>query len=179
MLDVNSNIFLLDTLSRLLLEFWSAEDLVQMSRHDILNPISSSISANIPDEPLLEEGDADMRSLRTNLYSSASAFVVEARSFLWELFPTNQAHLIPQRHPDRSKPRWVLTDTIKQRLAMAAKVSVGMTIGAFYGIIANRPSPHLASMTVAFLAGGTVTGINVMTCINRAAGMLTIRNPAF
>jgi len=172
MLEVNSIIFLLDTMSRLLLEFWPAEDLMKMAQHDTLKPHPIVMHHAPPAvyEPLVEGEEGDSLMTRLPFWRNVNKFSNGARRFVWELFPTNQSHLIPTYTPGQPVKRWMLTKTIKQRLVMAAKVSVGMTVAAFYGIIANRPSPHLSSLTIAFLAGGAVTGINVMTCINRAAG---------
>jgi hypothetical protein len=167
MLEVNSILFLLDAMSRLLLEFWSHEDLVTMSRHDSLAPPPQDL---LTEESYLGESermDADP-SLKKPVFP-VRKFVNGLRRFVWEVFPLQQAHLFCGLGQTRS--HWVLTKTIKRRLTMAAKVAVAMTIAAFYGIIANRPSPSLSSLTIAFLAGGAVSGINVMTCINRAAGI--------
>lgn len=174
MLEVNSIIFLLDTMSRLLLEFWPPEDLVKMAQHHTLKPHAIPMHHTPPAvyEPLVEGEEGNSLTAKLQFWRNVHKFSNGARRFVWELFPTNQSHLIPTYTPGQPSKRWVLTKTIKQRLIMAAKVSVGMTIAAFYGIIANRPSPHLSSLTIAFLAGGAVTGINVMTCINRAAGTL-------
>ena len=144
-----------------------------MAQHDKLKPhgIPAHHTPPVVYEPLVEGEEGNALTARLQFWHNLHKFSNGARRFVWELFPTNQSHLIPTYAPGQPAKRWVLTKTIKQRLIMAAKVSVGMTIAAFYGIIANRPSPHLSSLTIAFLAGGAVTGINVMTCINRAAGI--------
>jgi hypothetical protein len=63
-----------------------------------------------------------------------------------------------------------LSKVIVQRLNTSLKVALSMSIGAYYGVQLERPNASLAAVTIAFLAGGAVSGINVVTCINRAAG---------
>lgn len=164
MLEINSIIFLLDTMSRLVLEFWSHDDLVAMSQHHTLNV-----------RPLVEQDDTFSNSSSEHgtfkeiiPTRNVEKFFAGAKKFVWELFPTIQAHLFCFNGAPGQ--RWVYTMTIQRRLVMAAKVATAMSIAAFYGIIAQRQSPSLSSLTIAFLAGGAVSGINVMTCINRAAG---------
>jgi hypothetical protein len=60
--------------------------------------------------------------------------------------------------------------TILQRMKHAFTVALAMTLAGLYGLAATRPQVALASFTIAYLTGGTVSSINLLTCINRAAG---------
>ncbi|KAJ1437291.1 hypothetical protein B484DRAFT_392805, partial [Ochromonadaceae sp. CCMP2298] len=53
---------------------------------------------------------------------------------------------------------------------VSLKVALAIALAAAYGILERRPQPALAAFTIAYLSGGAVSGINVMTSINRAVG---------
>lgn len=59
-----------------------------------------------------------------------------------------------------------LTDALFSSLITAS----AMTLAALYGLMLERTQMFMASFTVAYLSGGSVTGVNVITSINRAAG---------
>lgn len=68
------------------------------------------------------------------------------------------------------KISWRWTPVIFERCKSAFTVALAMTLAGAFGVYAQRPQPPLASFTIAYLAGGSVSGINILTCINRAAG---------
>jgi hypothetical protein len=70
----------------------------------------------------------------------------------------------------RWKLSWQWSPAIEERLKCAFTVALAMTLGGAFGIYANRPQAVMASFTIAYLAGGTVSGINIMACLNRSAG---------
>ena len=190
MLEVNSVVFLLDTLSRLLLEFLPLDELAQLANRDISTKVSSAgqLSTEKYEQGTdLEDADlfpSDMLSAEAqDEYRALRKLSRGVGAFIWELFPTRQAHLWPcfqyrTPHVDsnssstggRCVVNFTLPRSLRQRLVSSLTVSVAMTLAALYGIINRRPQASLASLTIAFLAGGAVSGINVMTCINRAAG---------
>ncbi|RYH12777.1 FUSC family protein [archaeon] len=59
---------------------------------------------------------------------------------------------------------------LKTRLQATLLVSFTMLLAGLYGVYAQRSQPSLASFTIAYLAGGSTSGVNIMTCINRAVG---------
>ena len=201
MLDVNSVIFLLDTLSRLLVEFWDTDELVKMAQSDALNPSQQSYSL-APSGNGSEHNKLNVRNSNdstSDSYSESSdinggdvgdslmlceepprsaecnavhKFGYGFLKFVYELFPLRQSHLLCISVSPSWQFKFELTRAIRLRLASSLTVAVAMTIAAFYGIINRRPQASLASFTIAFLAGGAVSGINVMTCINRAVGKI-------
>eukprot|EP01033_Poteriospumella_lacustris_P009818 gene9818-7026_t len=66
--------------------------------------------------------------------------------------------------------RWQWTAAIEERLKSAFTVAVAMTMAGAFGIYADRPQTVMTSFTIAYLAGGSVSGVNIMACLNRAAG---------
>lgn len=183
MIDVNSVLFLLDTMTRLLLEFWSLEDLTALCQHEALNPGNFSNDMEYPldcvqDEvPLSEKMGSSMHennnsSTVNHSPSQLVKFYNGCGKFVLELFPTRQSHLMCFTLTPQFS--FTVTKGVRDRLMMSFKVAVAMTLLALYGIANHRPQPSLASFTIAFLAGGAVSGINVMTCINRAAGEMCV-----
>lgn len=171
MMDVNSILFLLDTMSRLLTEFWSNEDLVTMSQHDSINP-SDGTTTDYEDP--VSEFSVDTVRYGDHFRRVASKFVQGTVNFLYEIFPTRQAHLfcVPI-NPHNGE--FEMTKTIRVRLKMALKVACGMVLGATYGLKSNvTSSPALVSLSIAFMSGGAVSGISVMTALNRSAGELVL-----
>ena len=94
--------------------------------------------------------------------------------FVYQLFPLAQSHLFCFECSSGLVPKYKMTKLIQQRLSTSLKVAAAMTLAGLYGIENHRLQPSLAALTIAFLAGGAVSGINVMTCINRAAGMFLL-----
>jgi hypothetical protein len=195
MLDLNSAVFLLDTMSRLLLEFWPLDELSNLGNSApavILKAGQSSQRTGEADkfavgraaivsteDFALEEGhDSVMLPYPTpephwlfgSRHKTAVKFYKGLVKFFHEIFPTRQSHLLCFTVTPNWQVQWALTPALRQRLISSLTVAVGMVLGAWYGIASGRPSPALPSFTIAFLAGGAVSGINVMTCINRAAG---------
>ncbi len=102
--------------------------------------------------------------------ASGFQFIILHSAFIIELFPTKQSHLLCFSLGEKFQIELTVTKAIQQRFVSALTVAVAMTLAALYGIINRRPQASLASLTIAFLSGGAVSGMNVMTCINRAAG---------
>jgi hypothetical protein len=183
MIDVNSVVFLLDTLSRLLLEFWSLDELTALGMNDA--PASGTGDSNAPAYPAYSEKQSDTAGVvmdsemlsdkpASEKRSKISKFWNGLLTFVWELFPTKQSHLLCFTLGEKFQIELTVTKAIRQRMVSALTVAVAMTLAALYGIINRRPQASLASLTIAFLSGGAVSGMNVMTCINRSAGTLLL-----
>ena len=59
---------------------------------------------------------------------------------------------------------------LRRRLLSSFTLALSMPIGGYYGLAAGRQQPFLAAFTIAYLSGGGVTGMNLVTSINRALG---------
>jgi len=67
-------------------------------------------------------------------------------------------------------PTRLLVPLTKKTLVTALSIAASMTCGAVYGLQSARQQPFLASFTVAYIAGGVVTGINIATSLLRISG---------
>lgn len=59
---------------------------------------------------------------------------------------------------------------LRRRLLSSLTLAMSMPIGGYYGLAAGRQQPFMAAFTIAYLSGGSVTGMNLVTSINRALG---------
>lgn len=87
-----------------------------------------------------------------------------------DLFPSQVPAYFMRYSPVKKRYELCITPAIRHRAMNATVVALAMTLAAIYGILAARKQPALASFTIAYLAGFPVSGMNIITCINRAAG---------
>lgn len=143
--NMNSVMFLLDTMVEQFVLFLSEEEMMAAEEHWML--LSSASPHHQP-------------------HNTVTATMMAWQSVWRDLFPTqNQLFCF-----SLSACSWRWTPLIRTRFLGSFKVALAMTIAALYGLLAERPQPALASFTIAYLAGGAVSGINIMTCINRGIG---------
>lgn len=64
----------------------------------------------------------------------------------------------------------LLVPLTRKTLVTALSIAGSMTCGAIFGLQSARQQPFLASFTVAYVAGGVVTGINIATSLLRISG---------
>eukprot|EP01039_Chlorochromonas_danica_P007240 gene7240-8008_t len=99
-----------------------------------------------------------------------STLSLSCSSLLRDLLPSQMPLFCLHYEGVSRRWRWRITPAIHARLLSALMVSIAMTIAGVYGIYAKRPQISLTSFTIAYLAGGSASGINIMTCINRSIG---------
>lgn len=146
--NMNSVMFFLDTMVEQFVLFLSEEEVIAAEQHCMLTTQVGSSSNN-------------------NQTRQAQTVMMTAWQSVWhDLVPT-QNQLLCFSFTTYS---WRWTPLIQTRFLGSFKVALAMTIAALYGLLAKRPQPVLASFTIAYLAGGAVSGINIMTCINRGIG---------
>lgn len=142
---LNTALFLLDSLCDKILEFHKEEELLAFAK--------------------AKEGGDDAEPVKPAL--SAAAVWQSIATLFRDLVP-NQSNILCVQCTPTVQCKY--TPVIRTRLLSAGMVASAMTIAAVYGIYSDRNEPALASFTIAYLAGGTASGINIMTCINRSIG---------
>eukprot|EP01039_Chlorochromonas_danica_P007828 gene7828-8641_t len=146
---LNTSLFLLDAVGDHLLYFHRKDDLF-LCRQELI----------------VHQRFQDKRNeIRRKYRESPSSIKLFA-----ELLPNQMPVLCVQYDSVARRWQWRYTPAIHARLLSAVMVSLAMTIAGAYGIYAHRPQVSLASFTIAYLAGGSASGINIMTCINRSIG---------
>lgn len=153
--NMNSFLFLIDIL---------CEKLVRFIKPAELKALAASL-----DELSLTAGR--IKHHQENIHYTIQTFLSAMKSILRDLIPS-QSHLSCFTFTSHqwSSLTFRITDTIKSRVKNACTVAFAMMMAALYGSYASRPQVFMAAFTIAYLTGGNVAGINIMTCINRAAG---------
>jgi len=91
-------------------------------------------------------------------------------SFFNDIFPSQR--LLFAISYDKEKNIYIIPKALHARLLSSIILATSMTFAGAYGLAASRPQPFMASFTVAYLSGGSATGFNLVTSINRAVGTI-------
>jgi len=131
---------------------------------------------NVAASELLKEADenkgfidpiSSSKSVLSFPISLFARLIQSLSSLSKDLFPSQRSYFTFVLRDDGT--RGISVENWSRLLSVFAMASA-MTLGGVYGVLANRPQPFLASFTVAYLSGGSVSGVNVVTSINRAVG---------
>jgi uncharacterized membrane protein YgaE (UPF0421/DUF939 family) len=150
LMNMNSFLFLANALCTLVTEFWTPAEL-------------SAVQA-------WQERGSQLGHLTLFSWS-----VVNSRCrAAWALIPIAMHDLFPSQRPAFAgflpRASSEQRDLARARLRSAFTVALAITLASAYGIYFNRTLPFLAAFTIAFLAGGPVAGVTMVTSLNRAAG---------
>eukprot|EP00981_Chlorochromonas_danica_P013716 scaffold6743_cov158-Ochromonas_danica.AAC.16 len=178
---LNTSLFLLDAVGDHLLYFHRKDDLFlcrqELIVHQRFQDKRNEIRRKYRESPSGGKARRRRRAMSWrvlywifSLASSCRSLIRSSIKLFAELLPNQMPVLCVQYDSVARRWQWRYTPAIHARLLSAVMVSLAMTIAGAYGIYAHRPQVSLASFTIAYLAGGSASGINIMTCINRSIG---------
>ena len=108
--------------------------------------------------------DEQIRSQQEAPLSSWRVF----RAMFTELVPSQRALFNCNCNRNGDSGSW---DVITQRLRQSCSVSVAILLAGVYGFYAKfTDQPALAAFTIAYVSGGSVVGLNILTSISRSVG---------
>jgi hypothetical protein len=82
----------------------------------------------------------------------------------------NRCHCFYSGSSNDKGQQQLLSPLVLRRIRNSACLATSMTIAGYFGLAASRQQPFMAAFTIAYLSGGSVTGMNLVTSINRALG---------
>lgn len=157
--NMNCVIFYFETICDQLTTFWSVEELVELS--DSINARYGLAPDMTPSKKITTTNYFRLRIMK---------FYRGLMRISTILFPNQLPWLGITWNQEKDKYEFSITPAMIRRFKASLVVALAMLLASIYGFYAKRPQISLAAFTIAYLAGGTVSGVNIITCINRAVG---------